>query len=209
MQYSVTFAGNFSPMKKILFLIIIFAGAYLVYKYWFRKEPSFREKSKPLAITKNSSAFNESFDVMLNDYYSVKDALSADDTVNANSAAGQLAMHSSNLALDEIKGDSTGDIKNTALNFTGTMTGSAKALSAEPKLEAKRKEFEMITDALYNLIRVVKYDGSKIYYLFCPMAFNDKGAYWLSNESEVRNPYFGKKMLTCGNVADSLDYRPK
>jgi hypothetical protein len=36
------------------------------------------------------------------------------------------------------------------------------------------------------------------------MAFDDKGAYWLSAESEIKNPYFGKKMLECGEVTDSL-----
>ena len=38
------------------------------------------------------------------------------------------------------------------------------------------------------------------------MAFDNKGAYWLSEEKEIRNPYFGSKMLTCGETADSVDY---
>jgi Cu(I)/Ag(I) efflux system membrane fusion protein len=38
------------------------------------------------------------------------------------------------------------------------------------------------------------------------MAFDNKGAYWLSNVSEIKNPYFGEKMLTCGSVQDSLYY---
>jgi Cu(I)/Ag(I) efflux system membrane fusion protein len=38
------------------------------------------------------------------------------------------------------------------------------------------------------------------------MAFNNKGAYWLSNEREIKNPYFGSEMLECGSVEDSLDY---
>ncbi|HQE11916.1 MAG TPA: hypothetical protein PLQ78_04150 [Flavipsychrobacter sp.] len=43
-----------------------------------------------------------------------------------------------------------------------------------------------------------------VYRQYCPMAFNDKGAYWLSNEEKIMNPYFGKKMLTCGEVTDTL-----
>jgi Cu(I)/Ag(I) efflux system membrane fusion protein len=39
------------------------------------------------------------------------------------------------------------------------------------------------------------------------MAFNDKGAYWLSNISKIKNPYYGKKMLTCGEVAQELRYK--
>jgi Cu(I)/Ag(I) efflux system membrane fusion protein len=41
------------------------------------------------------------------------------------------------------------------------------------------------------------------------MAFNDAGAYWLSKTSDIKNPYFGKKMLICGEVKDSLDFRHK
>jgi Cu(I)/Ag(I) efflux system membrane fusion protein len=195
-------------MKKILLVVLILGAAYLVYWKWFKGEDNNAgtDSTQPLTVQINSGVFNISFDKMLNSYYSLKDGLVAEDTVKVNSAASQLVQFADSLALDEIKGDSTGDIKSTALNFTGTIAGSSKALAAEPTLEAKRKEFEMITDALYNLIRVVKYDGNKVYYLFCPMAFDDKGAYWLSNESQIRNPYFGKKMLTCGNVVDSLHY---
>ena len=196
-------------MKKILLVVLILGAAYLVYWKWFKDEDNNAgtDSTQPLTVQINSGVFNVSFDKMLNSYYSLKDGLVAEDTVKVNAAALQLVEFADSLALHEIKGDTTGDIKNTAVNFTGTIAGSSKALALEPKLEDKRKEFDLITDALYNLIRVVKYDGNKVYYLFCPMAFDDKGAYWLSNESQIRNPYFGKKMLTCGNLVDSLDYR--
>ena len=44
-----------------------------------------------------------------------------------------------------------------------------------------------------------------MYKQFCPMAFNDQGGYWLSNSKEVRNPYFGDKMLKCGMVKVTLE----
>jgi len=43
------------------------------------------------------------------------------------------------------------------------------------------------------------------YYQYCPMAFDNKGAYWISNETEIRNPYFGEKMLKCGENKDTLN----
>jgi hypothetical protein len=67
----------------------------------------------------------------------------------------------------------------------------------------------MISDNLYNLIRTVKYDREVAYYQFCPMAFNDQGAYWLSRESDIKNPYFGSTMLTCGETRETLDFTPK
>ena len=40
--------------------------------------------------------------------------------------------------------------------------------------------------------------GETIYYQYCPMARDNKGAYWLSAVEEIKNPYFGDAMLTCG-----------
>jgi Cu(I)/Ag(I) efflux system membrane fusion protein len=46
--------------------------------------------------------------------------------------------------------------------------------------------------------------GNIIYVQHCPMADNNKGADWLSTEKEIRNPYFGSSMLTCGEVTSEL-----
>jgi hypothetical protein len=82
-------------------------------------------------------------------------------------------------------------------------------LAGEKSLDAKRKAFQMISDQMYDLVRTVRYDRQVVYHQYCPMAFNDEGAYWLSNNSEIMNPYFGNKMLHCGEVRDSLDFRVK
>lgn len=42
------------------------------------------------------------------------------------------------------------------------------------------------------------------YYQFCPMANGGKGANWLSKENEVKNPYYGSEMLTCGKVVETI-----
>ncbi len=52
--------------------------------------------------------------------------------------------------VNEIKGDSLGVIKLTAQDYAGTISGSAKGLAGENNIEAKRKEFKMIADALYT-----------------------------------------------------------
>jgi hypothetical protein len=43
-----------------------------------------------------------------------------------------------------------------------------------------------------------------VYYQFCPMAFDNKGAYWISKTEDVRNPYFGLKMLSCGEIVQEI-----
>lgn len=187
----------------IVFLCIIGAVIFLM---WDNDKKAPDQEPTPLAISENSSVFNQSFEKLLNAYYSLKDALVKSDTAKANAASVALVINADSLKVEEIEGDTSGLIKETARNFAGTISGSAKAVLGEPELEAKRKEFEMITDAMWSLTRTIQYNGAKVYYQYCPMAFDDKGAYWLSNEPEIMNPYFGDKMLNCGSVVDSVDY---
>ncbi|MDQ6756917.1 MAG: DUF3347 domain-containing protein, partial [Bacteroidota bacterium] len=39
---------------------------------------------------------------------------------------------------------------------------------------------------------------------FCPMYNNNKGAIWLSEVKDIKNPYLGKKMPTCGNMKEEI-----
>lgn len=166
------------------------------------------------ADSKNSAAFNDSFQKILVAYYALKDAMVEADTIKANAASRQLAVVADSLKIMEIKNDSTGNIKETAKNYTGTINGSALGLAGETDYLQKKKEFKMISDAMYDLAQAVKYDREKIYHQHCPMAINDTDeAYWLSNSSAIVNPYLGKKhpkyksaMVECGDVADSLDF---
>ena len=207
--YQLTLKKNDLQMKKVLIAILLLAAVgYGVYYFFGNKEKKTDDPDpQPLTINKNSGAFNESYQQLMTGYYSLKDALVASDSVKANAASKQLIVFADSLKISEIQGDSTGMIKETAKTFTGTISGSAHALVKETTLEAKRKEFEMISDALWSLTRTVRYDGAKVYYQYCPMAFDNKGAYWLSNEAVIRNPYFGDEMLECGKIEDSVDYR--
>jgi hypothetical protein len=196
-------------MKKAIPVLILLIAGVAAYFIFFKKDEKRAEgeKQKPLALEDNSNVFNTSYNKMLAAYISVKDALVASDTSKASAAARQLAIAADSLRVNEIKGDSM--LKETARNFASTVSSSALGLAGEPDIKAKRKEFQMIADAMWTLTQTVQYDGQKLYWHYCPMAFNNSGAYWLSNERQIRNPYFGNEMLECGSVQDSLDYSKK
>ncbi|EIM78515.1 hypothetical protein A3SI_03258 [Nitritalea halalkaliphila LW7] len=66
-------------------------------------------------------------------------------------------------------------------------------------MEEQRALFELVSDSM--LAAVERFGtAEKVYVQYCPMAFDDKGASWLSMESKIQNPYFGSKMMTCGEV---------
>ena len=165
-------------MKRIIAIVLILAVLAMVgYRFFINKdEEPLSDTTRPIELKKNSDAFTQSFDLLLEKYYSLKEAFVLADTVQVNQAAAAMMIAADSLQLSELKGDSTGLIAETAKSFTGSMSTSGDALRQEADIEAKRKEFEIISDALWSLVRTVNYDGSQVYYQFCPMAFNDKGA---------------------------------
>lgn len=165
------------------------------------------QKEAPLAQSTNSSSFNAGFGNLLTNYYHLKDALVLSNDTMATAAARLFIASADSLKLNDLKADSS--IIQMAEGYVQSVSAEAKALVGEPNLEAKRKSFQMISDLMYDLVRSVRYDRETVYHQFCPMAFNDAGAYWLSKTSDIKNPYFGKKMLSCGEVKDSLDFRGK
>src|SRR5688500_7672155 len=101
-------------MKKIVLVLLIVGAAYFVYYKWFKADDNNTDNNstQPLTAVINSGVFNTSFDRLLTSYYRLKDGLVEDDTLKVNAAALQMVHYADSLALDEIKGDSTGDIKN-------------------------------------------------------------------------------------------------
>jgi len=72
-------------------------------------------------------------------------------------------------------------------------------------IEQRRIIFSRVSLAVENQIAKEKIISGAIYKQYCPMAFNGKGAYWLSDSKEVRNPYFGDQMLKCGVVDSTIE----
>ena len=201
-------------MKKTLIVVIVLAAVILIARPFFcnskRADKSangtVEEKQQPLSMEGNSDAFNQSFTSLINAYISLKDALVASDAAKATAAAQTLRTASDSLKLNEIKGDSTGVIKETAQTYTKTISDSAQTLATEKDIERKRNIFGNIAESMWTLTRTVRYGGKKLFWEYCPMAFNNQGAYWISYERDIKNPYFGSKMMNCGSVEDSIDY---
>ena len=149
-----------------------------------------------------SDSTRQSLQKLLRSYYSLKDALVAADSSKAKDFAVQLAS-----ALDTFQTNSDTSLKLSSLTYPSVLKEASVNLSKISALEEQRAVFETISDNLYELVKTLKPSGIETYQQYCPMAFNDKGAYWLSDTSHIQNPYFGKKMLTCGEVKEELRYQ--
>ncbi len=71
------------------------------------------------------------------------------------------------------------------------------------KIEHQRLHFAMMSEVVYELVKDFG-AGIPLYHIHCPMARDNQGAMWISETKEVKNPYFGAKMLTCGTVEEVI-----
>ena len=86
------------------------------------------------------------------------------------------------------------------------MEGAIDKIVTSKDIEMQRSAFSDFNGGFYNAVKSFGLHDKIIYYQFCPMAFNDRGAYWLSNEKQIANPYFGDVMLRCGEVNEIIEH---
>jgi hypothetical protein len=205
-------------MRKFIPLIIIFSLIALVFFVVFRKKDKKDEgakppKDQPIAVSKYSDSFKLAVNNVLEKYYSLSEALVNWDSVSARTKATELATALDSLDLNEIKKDPL--IYETAGSYQSGFKSDLDVISnSSSGMEEKRRSFHSLSQNLFDLLRTIKFDAAKVYLQECPMAFNDtESAIWLSNKSEIRNPYLGlhhpmykSGMINCGDVKDSLRF---
>ncbi len=169
-----------------------------------KTEEKTETKAKPTPVSKLDSVGTARVGDLLTSYYGVKNALVKDNADQLKAASADLnkkaAEFKTFMAKDTMVSAAIAANLDTIISFTDTIG------KLEPKgyVEKGRISFEKISDNMYALLQKVELKNAGVYHTYCPMAFNDKGAFWLSEEAEIKNPYFGKKMLECGEVKDSL-----
>lgn len=86
----------------------------------------------------------------------------------------------------------------------GSIRTTANNIAATNDLEKQREHFAALSNEAYELAKSFG-AGRTVYHGHCPMALNDKGAMWLSEGKEIKNPYYGDKMLGCGTVEEIIE----
>jgi hypothetical protein len=131
----------------------------------------------------------------------MKDAFVASNASLVSSTAGEVLSNLEKIDMSGMKGEEHED----CMKLLQSMSQSLKNIKDSKDIDAQRSDFASYNESLYKSIKHFGFKGEKLFYDFCPMAFNNKGAYWLSNTEEIRNPYFGDKMPGCGKVKETIN----
>lgn len=97
-----------------------------------------------------------------------------------------------------------GEMHNHWMTSLKALNDALSKIQAAGDIEAQRLAYADFNDTLYGAIKMFGVTGETIYFQFCPMARSGKGAYWLSAIKEIKNPYYGEAMLTCGETKEVI-----
>ena len=133
-------------------------------------------------------------------YLHIKNALAKDDGKEA--ANGGKALADVIAQFDQTS--LTAEQKKTFAEIQGDAKEHAEHISTNAeKIAHQREHFATLSKDLYDLVKTLG-AGQTLYNDFCPMYNNNKGATWLSETKDIKNPYLGKTMPTCGTVKETL-----
>jgi membrane fusion protein, copper/silver efflux system len=152
-----------------------------------------RLKTKSLDV---SQEFRDQITSVADAYFLVKNNLVKDNLSEAQKSLSTLDQNLGKVNMNLVKGEAH-DL------WMGMLSGlkDAKTKMANTKdLEEARKHFSMLSFHMLEVTETFGLNKAVVYKDFCPMAFGNQGAYWLSEQKEITNPYFGASMLTCGEV---------
>ncbi len=155
-------------------------------------------KTVPVSFTNIDPAVTVYMKEMVQNYLAVKNALIDNNGSGAASASNKIsaAMKTFDKSLlsaeqKKVYDDIEDDLKEHAEHIGKN----------GDKVSYQREHFSMMSEVMYTLVKAFG-AGITLYHDHCPMFNDGKGAIWLSETKNIRNPYYGEKMMTCGSVME-------
>ncbi len=142
-----------------------------------------------------TDVFKGQLEQVFNAYIKLKNALTNDDSKLASTSAKTLLNAMKKVDMKQL---SNHDAHNHWMTISKEILASATSISEISDIEKQRGHFKHLSAHLSKGIKLYGVN-QLVYEQFCPMADNNNGAYWLSLDKVIKNPYLGAKMPTCGD----------
>lgn len=138
---------------------------------------------------------------IISNYLQLKNALAKDNGKDAATAGNAIVA---TIATVDMKSLSNEQMK-SYMDIADDLKEHAEHIGENAsKIAHQREHFEMLSKDMADLIKTFGNGGQTLYKDFCPMANDGKGAIWISEVKEIKNPYLGSKMPTCGSVKETI-----
>ena len=156
------------------------------------------ETSKPETETATVKVNPTSFSIkeIVTDYLSLKNALTKDDSNGTADSGKALVKTLGKIDMKKLSGEQM----KTYMDISDDVKEHAEHIGDNAgNIAHQREHFVLMSKDINDLITTFGTE-QKLYQDFCPMADEGKGAIWISELKDIKNPYYGSEMLTCGSV---------
>lgn len=141
-----------------------------------------------------------SIDKIVTNYLALKNALTKDNSKAAANAGKVLYATFNAVKVNAIDVK----LKKEYLDIAESAKEHAEHIGDNAgKIEHQREHLVLLSKDINDLIKLFG-TKQKLYQDYCPMANEGKGAIWISEVKEIKNPYYGSKMLSCGSIKKNL-----
>lgn len=161
------------------------------------------EFSTPDFSNETPATFKAQLKTAVDSYLKLKDALVSSKSDEAQKQATLTQKSLGKVDMKLLKGQS----HMYWMEKSDELKNAIQKIISGKNIDSQRASFDELSLAIINTAQAFGITSEKLYIQYCPMADNNNGAYWLSKQDKIRNPYFGEKMLTCGEVKDSIKER--
>ncbi|SFT48113.1 membrane fusion protein, Cu(I)/Ag(I) efflux system [Lishizhenia tianjinensis] len=147
-----------------------------------------------------SKTFKKQLNQTLLSYLELKNALAADDQEKAIEALNKFVQALNKVDMNLVKGDA----HITWMKLKKELDSDIEVIQNNDELDQMRKGFIQLSDHWITCLKTFGIENKLLYVQYCPMADNNKGASWISEEEDIINPYYGSSMLSCGEIVDTI-----
>jgi Cu(I)/Ag(I) efflux system membrane fusion protein len=178
--------------------LVVSNGAFKIdSELQIQAKPSMMSPEGGAGVVESGDSARKALAPVYKAYFEVWDALAGDDQDGARKTGGGLSTAVKKVDMSVF----TGAAHARWMELSKTLSESADGISKAKDIEASRDAFYHLSKAIIDLHGDFGHIGDESFYLsYCPMARDGDGAYWLQENDELLNPYFGASMLYCGSV---------
>ena len=150
-----------------------------------------RPQTKTIEV---SQAFREQITAVAEAYFEVKNGLVNDNSKAASASIGKVQKALEHVEMQNLEQQA----HDHWLTLKDQLSSAVDMMSDAEDLAALREHFARLSEGVLEMTELFGLEKDKVYKQYCPMAFDNEGAFWLSETEEIHNPYFGETMHTCG-----------
>lgn len=148
-----------------------------------------------------SKEFQQQLKEVLNEYIVLKDSLVKEESNNIISQSEKIEALLSKVDMKLLENK---EAQIFWMSLEKQLRVVVSSILKTTAIKEQRNHFKQISASLIEALQVFGVN-EKVFIAFCPMADGDKGAYWISKEKKITNPYFGNAMLTCGEIKQVIE----